>query len=658
MDVFEILSKSVAGKYKSRAELDSDLSRVSNITGSQRSQILSSFEANFNNSNKTSSNAFKTLSSTGNKIQDGLKNVINLGFSTLIDQQYGRSLITISELQLAMNSVVDSGLSAVGQIGNAVGLLLKGTTAVLNDAFRREAEVLTTLTEKAGLVDVLAKSLEKTINNDVVPGAQLLGIRFDDVNKSVENLVANSEKFTLFQGQTILNALRISAAYGQSARYILENVESFRDVGISLMSATDSIESIGASSLRQGLSARATTKTLTDNIGKLNSYGFKNGIEGLANMTREAQSLKFNMAETFTVASKLFDPEGAISLSANLQVLGGAFGDLADPIKLMYDVTNDMESLQTSILGAARSLATYNVEQGRFEVTGANLRRAKAMADAMGVSMEQLTSSAVKGQVQLQALSEIEIFDLDPEQQQFVSNLATMKNGVIGLDISKDMAKRLGDGFEEGFLSFGNLNGTQLEKVVKIQQDISKRTPEQLIRDQFTVATQSLNALNSIAMNIGNMGRSGIQDSKIYDAFVKKAGGLDNIAEMSPDDIEAKYQEVVQGFINPTLESFKKMGLTAIDSAAEAGGNMLEKLEEKTGIDFKKIPENLIEKSKGKLQELNNNVKDFIGQLDLKVDINSNSTQLAGIVVDEISKNPQLRAELASNIVKNTKNYI
>ena len=654
MDVVEVLRKAVSGSYRSKADLESDLSRISNLTPQDRNRIVGAFEDVQRSSSRNSSSALKSLSDTGNKIQNGLKTVTDLGFSTLIDQKYSRSLVSVAAIQGALNSVIDNGLNVIGQLGNAVGLLLKGTTAILEDAFQREADVLTTLTEKAGLAGDIAKGLEKTINNDVVPGAQLLGISFDDVNKSVENLVSNSQKFTIYQGETLLQALKISAAYGESARSILESAESFRNVGISLADATKDIENIGDKSISQGLSARATTKTVTDNIEKLNSFGFKNGVEGLANMVRQAQSLRFSMDETFKVANKVFDPEGAIELSANLQVLGGAFGDLADPIKLMYDATNNMESLQTSILGAARNLATYNAEQGRFEVTGANLRRAKAMADAMGVSMEQLTSAAIKGQVQMQTLSEIELFDLTDDQKQFVSNLASMKGGVIGFDVSKDMAKSLG--IKEGFLSLQSLTGDQLKAVAAAQQKLADKTPEQLIRDQFTVATQSLNALNSIAMNIGNMARKGIQESDVYGAFVKKAGGLDEIAKMSPEEIEAKYNEVVQGFINPTLDKLKKMGSSAFDAAAGATETLIEKTKEATGIDLKTLPEDLKKKSEPLIERGREILRDVF-DLNVRVDINSNSTQLAGIVVDEISKNPQLRAEFVSNIVKSTKTF-
>jgi hypothetical protein len=369
-------------------------------------------------------------------------------------------------------------------------------------------------------------------------------------------------------------------------------------------------------------------------------------------MVQEAQALNFSMAETFKVASKLYDPEGAIDLSANLQVIGGAIGDLADPIKLMYDATNNVESLQTSILGAAKSLATYNAEQGRFEVTGANLRRAKAMSDALGISMEQLTSSAIKGQVQMQAMSQIELFDLNEDQKQFVSNLATMKDGVVGFELPKDLQESLG--IKQSFLDLSSLNGEQMQKIAEAQKRLADRKTDDIIRDQYTVQTQSLNALNSIAMNIGNMARTRINQNEIVNRIKESAGGLDEIAKMTPEEINDKYNEVVQQYINGPLEALKGLSQTALDKMGQGADYIQEKandfMQESGGSD-------LLKKVEDKGKQLYEEAKKIFGSVEIKVDLNSSSSELANMVVNEINKDPGLRASFVSSLVKDSKSF-
>jgi hypothetical protein len=638
----DVLRRGFSGQYSNQADFNRAIYSLDNdvkIDVDALKGVANSYVSSGSRGTGGGGDAINKLNrGVGGAISSAINTTTNLAFSLAFDQKnYDRSIVKLGDIQTIFTQIASNGFNVVSQASTVLATMLKYTDDILSDAFMREGVILESLTAKAGLVGQIASDLEKTINNDVVPGAAKMGINFNDVNIYIQNMVKNSERFTQYQSQTLLDALKIGAAYGVTAGLLLESVESFRNVGISLADATEDIENIGDKSINQGLSARATTKTVIDNLEKLNSFGFKNGVEGLGRMVREAQSLKFNMSEIFTVAEKLYDPEGAISLSANLQVIGGAFGDLADPIKLMYDVTNDMEGLQTSILGAARSLATYNVEQGRFEVTGANLRRAKAMADAMGVSMKELTGAAVKGQVQMQALSEIQLFDLTEDQQQFVSNLATMKGGVIGFDVSKEMGKNLG--IKEGFLSLQDLNTDQLKKVVAIQQKIAEKTPEDLIKDQYTVATQSLNALNAIALRIGNVARNNIQDTDIYNEVITKLGGLDELSEKSTEEINSAYSDVVSKMVDPVLNNLIEMGKTVFDGAS----NYIEQ-----NIDTDLIRDIITEKS----GDAASAVRNILGEifLNVKVDMNSQSNELANIIVDAIKSDESLKTKLKSLI--------
>ena len=115
-------------------------------------------------------------------------------------------------------------------------------------------------------------------------------------------------------------------------------------------------------------------------------------------MVRRSTEIRMSLSETFKVADKVFSPEGALELSAELGVLGAAFGDFNDPLKLMYMATNNVEGLQDALIGAAGGLATYNNEQKKFEVTGANLRRAKEMAAQLGMTTGDLNKTAIAAQ--------------------------------------------------------------------------------------------------------------------------------------------------------------------------------------------------------------------------------------------------------------------
>ena len=646
-----VIRKLARNGYSSSGELNNDLAKAgfsSSESNALANQFIEGQKASTSNSNR----AIQSLNSLGSGVKGALKSGGDILFAPMYDQNnWDRPIVKAGMLQQVFNTVIDNGLNIFDQLASGLSGAANLFASVVADAYQREGDLLKAFTTKAGMAGQFASGFTESIMA-VAPKAQLLGVSFGELKDATESMVSNSQKFANYQGESVLEAVRISAAYGATSKSLLENVEAFRDVGIGLTDASGKIEQIGKRSLSQGLSARATTKTVMDNLGKLNEFGFKNGVEGLGKMVQEAQALNFKMEETFKVAAKLYDPEGAIDLSANLQVIGGAIGDLADPIKLMYDATNNVESLQTSILGAAKSLATYNAEQGRFEVTGANLRRAKAMSDALGISMEQLTSSAIKGQVQMQAMSQIELFDLNEDQKQFVSNLATMKDGVVGFELPKDLQKELG--INQAFLDMSSLNGEQMAKIAEAQKRLSERKTDDIIRDQYTVQTQSLNALNSIAMNIGNMARTRINQNEIVQKIKESAGGLDEIAKMTPEEIEAKYNDAVQKYINGPLDALKGLSQTALDKMGQGAdyiqGKANELLDESGGSD-------LLKKVEDKGKQLYEEAKKIFGSVEIKVDLNSSSSELASMVVNEINKDPGLRANFVSSLVKDGKSF-
>ncbi len=646
-----VIRKLARNGYSSSGQLNNDLAKAG-FSSSESNALANQFIEGQKTSTSNSNRAIQSLNSLGSGVKSALKSGGDILFAPMYDQNnWDRPIVKAGMLQQVFNTVIDNGLNIFDQLAAGLSGAANLFASVVSDAYTREGDLLKAFTTKAGMAGQFASGFTESIMA-VAPQAQLLGVSFGELKDATESMVSNSQKFANYQGESVLQAVRISAAYGATSKSLLENVEAFRDVGIGLTDASGKIEQIGKRSLSQGLSARATTKTVMDNLGKLNEFGFKNGVEGLGRMVQQAQALNFKMEETFKVAAKLYDPEGAIDLSANLQVIGGAIGDLADPIKLMYDATNNVESLQTSILGAAKSLATYNAEQGRFEVTGANLRRAKAMSDALGISMEQLTSSAIKGQVQMQAMSQIELFDLNDDQKQFVSNLATMKDGVVGFELPKDLQKELG--INQAFLDMSSLNGEQMAKIAEAQKRLSERKTDDIIRDQYTVQTQSLNALNSIAMNIGNMARTRINQNEIVQKIKEQAGGLDEIAKMTPEEIEAKYNEAVQKYINGPLDALKGLSQTALDKMGQGAdyiqGKANELLDESGGSD-------LLKKVEDKGKQLYEEAKKIFGSVEIKVDLNSSSSELANMVVNEINKDPGLRANFVSSLVKDGKSF-
>ena len=258
----------------------------------------------------------------------------------------------------------------------------------------QQTSLLNTINEGTSLTGQFSKDFRSTLT-DANPRLEQLGISFEELATAGKNLVLDSGKFAMINQQTWERAGVVAKAYVGTLADLVAMYPAFAQIGLGASDAADRIEQAGQKSLELGLEAKKVTTEVSKNLGRLNEFGFKNSVDGLTRMVQRATELRMNLDDVFKLADKVMEPEGALDLSANLMALGGAIGSLNDPMKMMYMATNNVEGFTEAISGAAASLATYNQAQGRFEVTGVNLRGAKAMADQLGMSMGELNKVAI-----------------------------------------------------------------------------------------------------------------------------------------------------------------------------------------------------------------------------------------------------------------------
>jgi hypothetical protein len=199
-------------------------------------------------------------------------------------------------------------------------------------------------------------------------------------------------------------------------------------------------------------------------------------------MVQKSIEFRLSMDAVSQVAEKVFSPESALELSANLQVLGGAIGDFNDPLKLMYMATNNVEGLQDSIINAASSLATYNQEQGRFEVTGVNLRKVREMATALGMDYKELTKTAVAAQERLSAKEMLSGLRIEDEDKEFLTNMSQMKNGKMTIELQSEKMRDLFGGAQE--VALDTLDKNQAELLLKYKDEFKKLEADDIVRGQ------------------------------------------------------------------------------------------------------------------------------------------------------------------------------
>lgn len=491
----------------------------------------SSSSSSSSNSNSGGSSGGGTITNAIGDIQ-GYSSKLSMGSST--DIMDLKSFLNKSTEELGAFFGKDGGLIAGTSkiIKDLTGLAIAGATDILS----KEVELRAQINSKLGTAGELSENYRDTIL-DSLPGVIRMGYGFEHVSDLMVGLAEKTGRFTTLNATVVADTAATSRAFVGDLSEMAEVFSTFEQVGIGAEKTVESINAAGSKSISLGLNGKKTVSDIRENIGKLNEYGFQNGIQGLTRMAQKATEFRMSMDSAFRLADDVMDPEKAISLSANLQVLGGAIGDFGDPLKMMYDATNNVEGLQDALIGAAGSLATYNSEQGRFEITGVNLRRAKAMATELGISYKELSNGAIAAAERSSAASALMAngLKLDDKQTEFITNLARMKDGTMTIDVSS-ISKE-----------FGGAQSVALdqltEKQVKILEDNQKKLEgmsiEEIARDQFT-ATQNLEMSASSILAVLKV------------QFAKAAG----IALKKPDE----YIRSATNYADDALKGKNKMG--------------------------------------------------------------------------------------------------
>jgi hypothetical protein len=184
-----------------------------------------------------------------------------------------------------------------------------------------------------------------------------------------------------------------------------------------------------------------------------------------------------------------------------MQMLGGAVGDLNDPLKLMYMATNNVEGLQDAIIGAASSLAVYNTETKTFEITGANMRRGKEMAAQLGISYSEFAKGAKAAQERLLATDTLLArgFNIDDKEKEFLTNLSSMKDGEMQIVVPKSLQESLGKELGKNEVKLSELNSDQVEALKKYQDQLEEKTTAEMAQEMFTETQRIANNTESTA---------------------------------------------------------------------------------------------------------------------------------------------------------------
>lgn len=220
-----------------------------------------------------------------------------------------------------------------------------------------------------------------------------LGVSLEELAKIQSDYSEELGRNVVLSEQGLKAMTELSTVVGLGAEGAAKMAADMEVQGYSAERTRDFVKETLNDTYKMGLNASKVIKNIQQNIKLLNKYNFKGGAKGLAKMAETTSKLGVDMQFATSMAEKLFDIEGAVDMSAQLQVMGGEWSKLADPFKLMYMARNDMEGLTSALGKAAESSVHFNKANGEFEISALEMHRLRKVAEQMGVSYDDLAQA-------------------------------------------------------------------------------------------------------------------------------------------------------------------------------------------------------------------------------------------------------------------------
>lgn len=248
-----------------------------------------------------------------------------------------------------------------------------------------------------------------------------MGVGIDELAKMQSEYTDNLGRNVMLNKEGLKAMAQMAVVTGLGAEGTAKMAADFENQGLSAERTQKTMQNTIEDTTKLGLNAAKTFKNIASSTKMLNKYNFKDGVKGLTAMAKIVTKLGVGMEFATGMADKLFDIEGAVDMSAQLQVMGGAWAKLADPFHLMYMARNDMAGLTEELGKAAESAAHFNSKTGEFDISALEMHRLRKIAEQTGASYEELAQAGKNAAKFTKIRSQLS-FTMKPEEKEFLVN--------------------------------------------------------------------------------------------------------------------------------------------------------------------------------------------------------------------------------------------
>ena len=359
------------------------------------------------------------------------------------------------------NSIKKSVVETIEELNNKLKDSIPGfwdIVGALNEADLAMKETARDM----GLAGASAESLRNSIGG-AASYAAALGVSVDQMARAQANFAEATGAAAVFSKQLNMDLVKVAKGTGMSMEDSGVFAANLSLAGMSMNDSLGVMQGVVDRSAKLGLNTGEVAKKLKDNLVLMNKMHFKDGIEGLEKLIQVSQKFRIELASIEALTQKIFRPEGAIELAANLQMMGGAFSRMGDPMTLMFQARNAPDELAKNIAKATAESAIFNKETGKFSFSALEMDRLRQIADMTGISIEELTKSSIRAAKALKIKSQ---FNFDPAMNDFISTVAEFdkKKGGFAITMPNGQTKLIKE-----------MTRAELESMQAREKDLEKR---------------------------------------------------------------------------------------------------------------------------------------------------------------------------------------
>jgi hypothetical protein len=383
----------------------------------------------------------------------------------------------------------------------------------------------------------------------------LLGGGLKDINEIQLGVSGALNRSFVLASESYEKLYAINKVTGIDAKLLVGN---FKDAGASAYQAVSEMQKIVDTTRAIGANVSEVSKTVVNNLDKLNKYTFEGGVQGLAKMAAQASILRVDMGSVFQAVDKAFNPESAIEMAAGLQRLGVAQSQLLDPLRLMDLAQNDPAELQNQIIQMSKQFVQLN-KDGKFEIMPGAKRQLIEIEGQLGMASGTLAKMALNSADLGSKLEQIKFPEfLSEDQKTFFANLAEKDtDGIYKITID-DKKVGLSEALEK--------YGTSPEKLKELQEATRPKDIVDLAKSQLSTSREILGVLESFrgvtGMAIAGT-KGGQQGLEMY------RGAFKAIRGNAPEGVTVKGMRKATGEtsekIAGIIEDFRKGNITSAE---------------------------------------------------------------------------------------------